>query len=152
MTEQPIGDETTEAPETTEPQTPEAEADDTQEAPDSAGTEDAAEGQATTGDQDTTGESTKAPNAAHTDVAGLSYEQAREELVGIVATLERGERPLEESMELWERGEALADHCASWLDAAQQRITERVESRQGTAGTAGTAGTVSSAEGGPSAG
>lgn len=140
MTEQPIGDETTEAPETTEPQTPEAEADDTQEAPDSAGTEDTAE------DQDTAGEPGKAPKAAHTDVAGLSYEQAREELVGIVATLERGERPLEESMELWERGEALADHCASWLDAAQQRITERVEARQGTTGT------VSSAEGGPSAG
>lgn len=140
MTEQPIGDETTEAPQTTEPQTPEAEADDTQEAPDSAGTEDTAE------DQDTTGEPGKAPKAAHTDVAGLSYEQAREELVGIVATLERGERPLEESMELWERGEALADHCASWLDAAQQRITERVEARQGTTGTG------SSAEGGPSAG
>lgn len=140
MTEQPIGDETTEAPETTEPQIPEAEADDTQEVPDSAGTEDTAE------DQDSTGEPGKAPKAAHTDVAGLSYEQAREELVGIVATLERGERPLEESMELWERGEALADHCASWLDAAQQRITERVEARQGTTGT------VSSAEGGPSAG
>lgn len=140
MTEQPIGDETTEAPETTEPQTPEAEADDTQETPDSAGTEDTAE------DQDTTGEPGKAPKAPHTDVAGLSYVQAREELVGIVATLERGERPLEESMELWERGEALADHCASWLDAAQQRITERVEARQGTTGT------VSSAEGGPSAG
>lgn len=140
MTEQPIGDETTEAPETTEPQIPEAEADDTQEVPDSAGTEDTAE------DQDSTGEPGKAPKAAHTDVAGLSYEQAREELVGIVATLERGERPLEESMELWERGEALADHCASWLDAAQQRITERVEARQGTTGTG------SSAEGGPSAG
>ncbi|QRO86832.1 exodeoxyribonuclease VII small subunit [Kytococcus sedentarius] len=140
MTEQPIGDESTEAPETTEPQAPEAEADDAQEAPDSAGTEDTAE------DQGTTGEPGEAPKAAHTDVAGLSYEQAREELVGIVATLERGERPLEESMELWERGEALADHCASWLDAAQQRITERVEARQGTAGT------VSSAEGGPSAG
>ena len=134
MTEQPIGDETAEAPETTEPQTPEAKADDTQEAPDSAE------------DQDTAGEPGKAPKAAHTDVAGLSYEQAREELVGIVATLERGERPLEESMELWERGEALADHCASWLDAAQQRITERVEARQGNAGT------VSGAEGGPSAG
>lgn len=140
MTEQPIGDESTEAPETTEPQTPEAEADDTQEAPESAGTEHTAE------DQDTAGEPGEAPKAAHTDVAGLSYEQAREELVGIVATLERGERPLEESMELWERGEALADHCASWLDAAQQRITERVEARQGTTGTG------SSAEGGPSAG
>lgn len=67
---------------------------------------------------------------ARPEVSSLTYEQAREELVGIVATLERGERPLEESMELWERGEALADHCASWLDAAQQRITDRVEARE----------------------
>lgn len=88
---------------------------------------------------------TPAP-AANADVADMSYEEAREELVGIVATLERGERPLEESMELWERGEALADHCATWLDTAQQRITERVEARQGTTGEA------ASDEDGPSAG
>ncbi|WP_462417063.1 exodeoxyribonuclease VII small subunit [Kytococcus sp. Marseille-QA3725] len=96
----------------------------------------------------TSPESTTPENADHPDrtpVADLSYEQAREELVGIVATLERGERPLEESMELWERGEALADHCASWLDAAQQRITDRVEARQG--GSEGDAA-ESSAQGG----
>ncbi|SNC62593.1 Exodeoxyribonuclease VII small subunit [Kytococcus aerolatus] len=79
-----------------------------------------------------------------TPVEELSYEQARAELLEIVATLERGELPLEESMTLWERGEALADHCASWLDAAQQRITDRVEARapgeQTTAGAAADAG------------
>ena len=60
------------------------------------------------------------PNA---DVAALSYEQARDELVDIVARLENGQAGLEESMNLWARGEALAAHCATWLDAAEARIT-----------------------------
>ena len=53
----------------------------------------------------------------------MSYEQARDELVDIVARLENGESGLEESMGLWQRGEALAAHCASWLDRAEARIT-----------------------------
>ncbi len=60
------------------------------------------------------------PNA---DVVALSYEQARDELVDIVARLENGQAGLEESMNLWARGEALAAHCATWLDAAEARIT-----------------------------
>jgi len=60
------------------------------------------------------------PNA---DVAQLSYEQARDELVDIVARLENGSAGLEESMGLWQRGEALAAHCATWLDAAEARVT-----------------------------
>lgn len=81
-------------------------------------------------DHDTESEHAAAPTGPNADIPSLSYEQAREELVGIVTTLERGDRPLEESMTLWERGEALADHCARWLDDAQQRITQRVEARQ----------------------
>ena len=61
-------------------------------------------------------------------VAELSYEQARTELAGIVATLESGDAGLAESLALWERGEALAAHCESWLDQAQQRITDASES------------------------
>lgn len=57
------------------------------------------------------------------DIASMSYEQARDELVDIVARLENGESGLEESMGLWQRGEALAAHCASWLDRAEARIT-----------------------------
>nr|WP_245963789.1 exodeoxyribonuclease VII small subunit [Terracoccus luteus] len=57
-------------------------------------------------------------------MAGLRYEQAREELVGIVATLEAGQAPLEDSMRLWRRGEALAAHCAQWLDGAQAEIEQ----------------------------
>lgn len=60
------------------------------------------------------------PNA---DVAGLGYEQARDELVDLVARLESGQVGIEESMTLWERGEALAAHCRQWLDQAEERIT-----------------------------
>lgn len=64
-----------------------------------------------------------ADHADHADVAGLGYEQARDELVDIVARLESGQAGLEESMRLWERGEALAAHCGRWLDAAEARVT-----------------------------
>jgi len=60
------------------------------------------------------------PNA---DVASMSYEQARDELVDLVARLENGSVGLEESMGLWQRGEALAAHCSTWLDHAEARIT-----------------------------
>ncbi|MBM6400043.1 exodeoxyribonuclease VII small subunit [Phycicoccus sonneratiae] len=60
------------------------------------------------------------PNA---DVASLGYEQARDELVDLVARLESGQVGIEESMVLWERGEALAAHCRQWLDQAEERIT-----------------------------
>lgn len=56
------------------------------------------------------------------DIADLTYEQAKEELVAIVATLESGSASLEESMRLWERGEQLAAHCTQWLDQAQEAV------------------------------
>jgi len=58
----------------------------------------------------------------HADVADLGYEESRDELAAIVARLESGTETLEESMRLWERGEALAAHCERWLDGAQQKI------------------------------
>ena len=64
-------------------------------------------------------------------VADLSYEQARDELVALVARIESGQVPLEEAMQLWERGEALAAHCQTKLDAAQESLdqaTDRGES------------------------
>jgi len=51
-----------------------------------------------------------------------SYEQARDELIGIVEELEKGTASLEQSLALWERGEKLARFCQSWLDQAQQRL------------------------------
>ncbi|MGV8977596.1 MAG: exodeoxyribonuclease VII small subunit [Cellulomonas sp.] len=56
------------------------------------------------------------------DLKGLSYEQARDELVAVVARLEAGGASLEESLELWERGEALAARCQEWLDGARRRL------------------------------
>ena len=52
------------------------------------------------------------------DVAALSYEQARDELITIVARLEAGQVGLEDSLALWQRGEALAAHCSRWLFCA----------------------------------
>lgn len=56
------------------------------------------------------------------DVQELSYEQAREELVETVRRLEMGGTTLEESLGLWERGEALAQRCQEWLDGARKRL------------------------------
>ena len=51
-----------------------------------------------------------------------SYEQARDELADIVRRLEAGGATLEESLALWERGEALATICQEWLDGARARL------------------------------
>lgn len=53
-----------------------------------------------------------------------SYEEAREELIEMVRTLEAGGTTLEESLALWERGEALAKLCQEWLDGARKRLDE----------------------------
>ncbi|RYB92701.1 exodeoxyribonuclease VII small subunit [Nocardioides glacieisoli] len=56
----------------------------------------------------------------------LSYEEAREELIEVVRTLEAGGTTLEESLALWERGEALAKVCQEWLDGARKRLDEAI--------------------------
>ena len=56
------------------------------------------------------------------DVAGLGYEQARDELVAIVRRLEGGQAPLDDTLALWERGEALAARCRAILADAQARL------------------------------
>lgn len=52
----------------------------------------------------------------------LSFEQARDELVNVVAQLEQGTQSLEEAVALWERGEALAQVCTTWLDATRAKL------------------------------
>jgi exodeoxyribonuclease VII small subunit len=52
----------------------------------------------------------------------LPYEQARDELITVVAQLEQGGTSLEESLALWERGEKLAAICQLWLDGARARL------------------------------
>ena len=56
------------------------------------------------------------------DVDDLSYEQARDELVRVVTELEQGSSTLEQSLALWERGEALARRCEHWLIGAKARL------------------------------
>ena len=56
------------------------------------------------------------------DVESLSFEQARDELVRVVAELEQGTPTLEQSLALWERGEALAARCEEWLIGAKRRL------------------------------
>jgi len=53
-----------------------------------------------------------------------SYEEARDELLEVVRTLEQGGTTLEESLALWERGEALAQLCQEWLDGARKRLEQ----------------------------
>jgi len=63
------------------------------------------------------------------DIAQLSYEQARDELVAVVGRLEQGGIPLEESIALWERGEALAARCEEWLVGARARLDAAKKNR-----------------------
>ena len=55
-------------------------------------------------------------------VAQLGYEQARDELIEVVTTLEHGGLDLDASLALWERGEALATRCEEHLTGARDRI------------------------------
>lgn len=66
--------------------------------------------------------SPSATPAQNTDIAALSYEQAREQLMGVVNQLEAGSSSLEDSLALWERGEALAKRCEEWLEGAKARL------------------------------
>ncbi|MCL1841920.1 MAG: exodeoxyribonuclease VII small subunit [Propionibacteriaceae bacterium] len=52
----------------------------------------------------------------------IGYEQARSELMDVVARLESGEADLADAMKLWDRGMYLASVCQRWLDGAKARI------------------------------
>ncbi|WP_117190769.1 exodeoxyribonuclease VII small subunit [Rhizobium terrae] len=56
------------------------------------------------------------------DVTSYSFEKAVAELESIVARLERGDVALDESIVIYERGEALKKHCEKLLTAAENRI------------------------------
>ena len=58
----------------------------------------------------------------HDDVAKLPFEAALKELEGIVARLERGDVSLEESIDIYTRGEALKGRCDALLKQAEARI------------------------------
>jgi exodeoxyribonuclease VII small subunit len=67
------------------------------------------------------------------DIAALSFEQALKALEDIVRRLESGDVPLDESIELYARGDALRGHCQRRLDAAQARIEAIVAAPDGSA-------------------
>ena len=61
-------------------------------------------------------------NQSEIDVGQLSFERAIEELESIVRRLEDGKVPLEESVEIYERGEALKRRCEDLLRQAEARV------------------------------
>lgn len=54
----------------------------------------------------------------------MSFEAAMAELEQVVDRLDRGEVPLEESITLYERGEALKKHCEAKLRDAEERVAK----------------------------
>ena len=71
------------------------------------------------------------PPAESAPPAGIPYEQARTELTEVVRRLEAGGLTLEESLDLWERGERLADVCSQWLEGARARLVTAISARSG---------------------
>jgi len=73
---------------------------------------------------------TKAADKA--DIESLSFEQALEQLEKIVENLERGDVALEQSIRIYERGEALKKHCEKLLAAAESKVEKIRLDREGT--------------------
>ena len=69
-------------------------------------------------------------------IAKMSFEDALNELEGIVGRLERGDAPLEESISIYQRGAALKAHCEGKLKDAQMKVEKIVLKGQGDASTA----------------
>ena len=63
------------------------------------------------------------------DISKLSFEQAIEELTGIVGKIEQGEIPLQDSLAQYEKGMALIKHCRDILQKAEKRI-EKISEEQ----------------------
>jgi exodeoxyribonuclease VII small subunit len=59
------------------------------------------------------------------------YEQARDELIELVKRLEAGGLTLEQSLQLWERGEELATICEEWLEGARARLATALAQHEG---------------------
>jgi exodeoxyribonuclease VII small subunit len=62
------------------------------------------------------------------EIENLSFEEAFKELEKTVRRLEEGDLTLDESIALFERGQALARHCGERLDGAELRISQLVPS------------------------
>lgn len=80
--------------------------------------------------------------SADDSLASLSYEQARDELIRVVGALEQGNATLEQSLALWERGEALARRCEEWLIGAKARLDAARIGTQPSADNSGGSGAI----------
>lgn len=69
-------------------------------------------------------------------ITEMSFEDALQELEGIVGRLERGDAPLEDSIKIYERGAKLKAHCEGKLKDAQMKVEKIVLDGQGQASTA----------------
>lgn len=67
------------------------------------------------------------------DIKAMSFEQALAELEKIVENLERGDVPLDRSIQIYERGEALKNHCDTLLKSAEDKIEKIRVARDGSA-------------------
>ena len=67
------------------------------------------------------------------EIGDMSFEQALAELEGIVTRLERGDVPLEESVSIYERGEALKKRCEALLNQADERVQKIRADKDGNA-------------------
>jgi exodeoxyribonuclease VII small subunit len=68
----------------------------------------------------------KSSNPKEKPIEELSYEEALAELEGIVSALESEQNQLEESIKLFERGQALASRCGVLLEAAELKVKQVV--------------------------
>lgn len=68
---------------------------------------------------------------SNSDIKAMSFEEALAELENIVGKLESGQAPLQQSIAIYERGEALKIHCETLLKTAETRIEKITLSREG---------------------
>ncbi len=74
----------------------------------------------------------KAPGKAFAEVSEMSFERALKELEAIVGRLERGDVELEESISIYERGEALKAHCDRLLKQAEAKVEKLAFDAEGS--------------------
>lgn len=79
-----------------------------------------------TREEPTVTESGRDAEAESAEISGFGYERARDELVNVVKMLEQGGLDLDDSLALWERGEALATRCEEHLAGARRRVEDAI--------------------------
>ncbi|MFM8927715.1 MAG: exodeoxyribonuclease VII small subunit [Rhodoluna sp.] len=64
------------------------------------------------------------------DIEKMTYEQARDELTKVLSQLEQGSVTLDQSMDLWQRGELLAQKCEEFLSGAKKKLDEVLKEKK----------------------